>query len=174
VLTQSTLIEVGADDPSAQCIDVRKAGPDVIGPDGKYRAVRLLQRFVINPPVRLAWRLGLAPPGDAQLETTGRHTGQARRTPICNGQDGATFWLIAQHGHRTDYVRNIEANPRVKIRTGSRSSWRTGTAHILDSDDPSERRRVLGQDDAWRRLCLSASHAMSTSPLTIRIDLDSP
>jgi len=33
---------------------------------------------------------------------------------------------------------------------------------------------VLSQHDFWRRLCLSASHTMSTSPLTIRIDLDSP
>jgi deazaflavin-dependent oxidoreductase (nitroreductase family) len=144
----------------------------VIGSDGKYRAVQLLQRFIVNPPVRLAWRLGLAPPGDAQLETTGRHTGRPHRTPICNGLDGTTFWLIAQHGRRSDYVRNIEANPRVRVRTGSRSGWRTGTAHILASDDPSERRRALSQGDRWRRLCLSASHAMSTNPLTIRIDLD--
>jgi len=146
----------------------------VITLDGKYRAVCLLQRFIVNPPVRLAWRLGLAPPGDAQLESIGRHTGQPHRTPICNGLNGATFWLIAQHGHRTDYVRNIEANPRVRVRTGSRSSWRPGTAHVLDGDDAAERRRVLSQDDFWRRLCLSASHAMSTSPLTIRIDLDTP
>jgi deazaflavin-dependent oxidoreductase (nitroreductase family) len=145
----------------------------VIGSDGKYRAVQLVQRLVVNPPVRLAWRLGLAPPGDAQLETTGRHTGQPHRTPICNGLDGATFWLIAQHGHRTDYVRNIEADPRVRVRVGTRTGWLAGTAHVLESDDPRERRRRLSQIDGWRRLCLSASHAMSTNPLTIRIDLDS-
>lgn len=83
----------------------------MIGSDGKYRAVQLVQRLVVNPPVRLAWRLGLAPPGDAQLETTGRHTGRPHRTPICNGLDGATFWLIAQHGHRTDYVRISKPTP---------------------------------------------------------------
>ena len=155
-------------------VDGQEAGPDVIGSDRKYRAVQLLQRFVINPPVRLAWQVGLAPPGDAQLETIGRHSGRPHRTPICNGLEGATFWLIAQHGRRSDYVRNIEANPRVRIRVGSRDSWRTGTARVLGNTDPSERRRVLSQHDFWRRLCLSASHAMSTSPLTIRIDLDSP
>jgi deazaflavin-dependent oxidoreductase (nitroreductase family) len=147
-------------------------GDDVIGSDRKYSAVRLFQRFVVNPPVRLAWRLGLAPPGDAQLETIGRNTGQPHRTPICNGLAGTTFWLIAQHGRRSDYVRNIESDPRVRVRISARSSWRAGTAHILDSDDPRERRRELGQGDGWRRLCLSASHAMSTNPLTIRIDLD--
>ena len=82
----------------------------MIQPRAKYRVIRALQTFVINPPVTLAWKLGLAPPGDAQLETIGRRTGQPHRTPICDGLVGATFWLVAQHGHRTDYVRNIQAN----------------------------------------------------------------
>lgn len=109
---------------------------------------------------------------DAQLETIGRHTGRPHRTPICNGLFGTTVWVIAQHGRRSDYVRNLAPDPRVRVRTGSRSGWRTGIAHILDGDDPDARRRELGRIDGWRRLCLSASHAMSTDPLTIRIDLD--
>jgi deazaflavin-dependent oxidoreductase (nitroreductase family) len=144
-----------------------------MGSDARYRALHELQRFVVDPPVRLVWRLGLAPAGDAELETTGRRSGRPHRTRICNGLAGTTFWLIAQHGRRTDYVRNIEANPRVQVRTGPRSSWRTGTAHVLDSDDPRKRRRLIRQGDAWRWMCLSASHVMSTNPLTIRIDLDS-
>ncbi len=144
----------------------------MIGADPKFRAVRLLQRYVVDPPVRMVWRLGLAPPGDAQLETIGRHTGQPHHTPICNGLTGTTFWLIAQHGRRTDYVQNLERDPRVRVRVSADGNWMTGTAHILDSDDPGARRRELGQGNSWRRLCLSASHAMSTDPLTIRIDLD--
>jgi deazaflavin-dependent oxidoreductase (nitroreductase family) len=146
----------------------------VVGSQQRFRAVRLVQRFVVNPPVRLVWRLGFAPPGDAELETTGRRTGRPRRTRICNGLLGTTFWLIAQHGRRTDYVRNIEADPRVRVRTRPDDSWLTGVAHVVDADDPRERRRLLGEGDGWRRLCLSASHAMSTDPLTVRIDLDAP
>ena len=56
---------------------------------------------------------------------------------------------------------------------GSRSGSRAGTAHILDNDDPRERLRVLSQSaGGWRRLCFNASRAMSTSLLTVRIDLD--
>jgi hypothetical protein len=51
--------------------------------------------------------------------------------------------------------------------------WRTGTAHILDDDDPRERQRILSQASLARRLCISTSKALSTSPLTIRVDLDS-
>jgi hypothetical protein len=95
-----------------------------------------------------------------------------RRTPICDGQDGDTFWLVVQHGRQTDYVRDIEANPRVSVRNGPRAAWRTGMAYVLDDDDANERVRILGERDAWRRLCMGASKAMSTDLLTVRIDLD--
>jgi hypothetical protein len=75
----------------------------------KYRVIQPIEKFFVNPPVRLAWRLGFGPPGDVLLETIGRRTGRTRRTPICDGQEGNTFWLVVQHGRRTDYVRNIES-----------------------------------------------------------------
>lgn len=133
-----------------------------------------LQQRVINPIVRLAWELGIPPPGDALLETTGRRTRQPRRTPVCDGLDGETFWLVAQRGRRADWVKNIQANPRVrvKVRSGSGVGWRAGTAHILDDDDPRERQRRIGRGNLARRLCVSASAAMGTDPLTVRIDLD--
>ena len=140
----------------------------------KDRVVYPLEKRVVNPVVMLAWGLGIPPPGDALLETTGRRTGRPRRTPICDGLDGEVFWLVAQRGHRADWVRNIAANPRVLIRVRSESavSWRAGTAHILDGDDPLERQRLIGQGNLARGLCVRASAAMGTSPLTVRVDLD--
>jgi deazaflavin-dependent oxidoreductase (nitroreductase family) len=130
---------------------------------------------VINPLVRLAWDLGVPIPGDALLETMGRRTGLPRRTPVCDGLEGETFWLIAQRGREADWVRNIEGNSRVRVKvSGSRTGWRTGTARILDGDDPQERQRVLGRANPARRLCLCTSRALNTSPLTVRIDLDPP
>jgi deazaflavin-dependent oxidoreductase (nitroreductase family) len=80
----------------------------------KDRVAHPLQRSLINPLVKAAWRVGLGPPGDALLETTGGRTGRPRLT-ICDGQDGEAFWVVTQRGRRSDYVRNIEANPRVRI-----------------------------------------------------------
>jgi deazaflavin-dependent oxidoreductase (nitroreductase family) len=140
----------------------------------KDRLIYPLEKRVVNPIVLLAWSLGIPPPGDALLETTGRRTGQPRRTPVCDGLDGEVFWLVAQRGRRADWIQNIQANPRVrvKMRTGTGVIWRAGTARILDEDDPRERQRLIGQDDLMRRLCVRASGAMGTSPLTVRIDLD--
>jgi deazaflavin-dependent oxidoreductase (nitroreductase family) len=128
---------------------------------------------VVNPVVKLGWGLGIPIPGDALLETTRRRTGLPRRTPVCDGLDGRTFWLIAQRGREADWVRNIMANPRVRVKvSGLRAQWRAGTAHILDGDDPRERRRILGQANFARRLCLCTARAADTSPVTVRVDLD--
>jgi deazaflavin-dependent oxidoreductase (nitroreductase family) len=95
-----------------------------------------LQPSVVNPVVRMAWDLEVPIPGDALLETTGRRTGVRRRTPVCHGLEGRMFWLIAQRGRDADWVRNIEANPRVRVKV-SGGNWLTGTAHILDDDRPN-------------------------------------
>jgi hypothetical protein len=62
-------------------------------------------------------------------------------------------------------VRNIEADPRVRVKVGRR--WHEGAAHVLPDDDPLERMRKLGRpaNDSMVRL-------MGTEHLTIRIDLD--
>ena len=144
------------------------------GSAGQDGVMYWLQTRVINPIVMLAHDLGIPPPGDALLETTGRRTRRPVRTPVCDGLDGETFWLVAQRGRRADWVQNIQADPRarVKVRTGSGVVWRAGTARILDDDDPRERQRLIAQGNLARRLCVSASAAMGTDPLTVRIDLD--
>ena len=139
----------------------------------KSRVVNRLQKSVINPLDRLAFALRTPPPGDALLETTGRRTGEPRITPVCDCLEGDTFWIVAQRGHDADYVRNIEANPRVRVKGSlSHIGWRAGTARILDHDDAEERVHILGRANRWRRLCLEASASIGTNPLTIRIDLD--
>jgi deazaflavin-dependent oxidoreductase (nitroreductase family) len=136
------------------------------------RATRL-QKSVLNPLDKLAFALRIPPPGDALLETIGRRSGRTRVTPICDCLEDDTFWIIAQRGRTSDWVRNIEADPRVRVKGSlSRTGWRCGTAHILDDDHPEERVRILSRGNRWRRLCLEASGSIGTSPLTVRIDLD--
>jgi deazaflavin-dependent oxidoreductase (nitroreductase family) len=76
----------------------------------------------------------------------------------------STFWLVAEHGRSAGYVRNIEANPRVRLKIGRR--WRTGIAHLLPDDDPVERQKSMPKVNA------RSVRAMGTDLLSIRIDLD--
>jgi deazaflavin-dependent oxidoreductase (nitroreductase family) len=82
----------------------------------KRRIVHTLQKYLFNPTIKLLFALGLAVPGYALLETTGRRTGRPRRTPVGNGRVDEQFWLIAEHGRKAGYIRNIEQNPRVHIK----------------------------------------------------------
>src|SRR5579864_6749939 len=104
----------------------------------KHRIVHTLQKFLLNPPIKLALAMGLPLPGYALLETTGRKTGKPRRTPVGDGHIGGQFWIVAEHGMQAGYVRNIAQNQRVrlKVRDGMHAVWRTGTAHLLPDDDP--------------------------------------
>jgi hypothetical protein len=61
---------------------------EVAGSAAKERVVYPLQKRVINPIVILAHDLGIPPPGDALLGTTGRRTVRPWRTPVRDGLDG--------------------------------------------------------------------------------------
>ena len=131
----------------------------------KRRASIWLTTRVVNPLVRALARRGIAGPTVALLETTGRKSGQPRQTPVGNGLRGDVFWIVTEHGHHAAYVKNIKANPRVRVKVGRR--WYEGTARLLPDDDPIERLRTLRRpmNDAMLRL-------VGTEHLTIRVDLD--
>lgn len=136
----------------------------------KYQWVTFVQKRLFNPSVRAALERGLPIPGYALLETTGRKSGLPRRTPVGDGRDGDTFWIVSEHGRKSAYVRNIEADPRVRVRI--RGRWHTGTAHLLPDDDPRERQRRLGRARPGSRLNAAAVRTFGTDLLTVRIDLD--
>jgi len=98
------------------------------------------------------------------LETTGRKSGQPRRTAVGGRVVDNQFWMVSEHGGHSDYVRNIKANPAVRVRIDGR--WRNGTAHLLPDDDPVQR---LG---SLPRLNSAVVRAMGSDLLTIRVDLE--
>lgn len=75
---------------------------------------RLTNRF-FNPLVVGLLRRGLGPATYALVETIGRTTGLPRVMPVANGLDGDVFWLIAGLGERATFVRNLRANPQVRV-----------------------------------------------------------
>jgi deazaflavin-dependent oxidoreductase (nitroreductase family) len=123
----------------------------------KRRRVSLFHRHIANPITR---RL----PTQVLLETIGRVSGQPRRTPIGGRLDGSAFWLVSNHGDASDYVRNIKANNRVRIRI--RGRWHQATAALLPDDDPYARLTSLPRFNS------SMVRALGTELLTVRIDLD--
>ncbi len=131
----------------------------------KRRISRFTTVKLVNPLVRALLERGLFPRTHALLETRGRKSGLPRRTPVGNGLRGDEFWIVTEHGYGSAYVKNIQANPRVRAKVGR--TWYEGTAHLLPDDDPRERIRWLGRpvNDAMVR-------TVGTELLTVRVDLD--
>ena len=140
----------------------------------KHQIVHALQKYVLNPPIELLFAMGIVPPGYALLETTGRKTGKARRTPVGDARVGNRFWIVAEHGMKAGYVRNLVRHPRVrlKLREGFHARWYTGTAHLLWDDDPRERQRWLAGQVTGSIANSVAVRLFGTELLTVRIDLD--
>lgn len=131
----------------------------------KRRVSRFLTNRLVNPVVRRLLEAGLFPPTQALLETTGRRSGLPRRTPVGNGLRGDTFWIVTEHGRASHYVKNIESDPRVRVKVGRR--WHSGTARVLPAEDAERRLRELDRpvNDALLRL-------VGTEKLVVRVDLD--
>lgn len=125
--------------------------------DLQHRVVTTLQRRIVNPLQRRN-------PAQQLLETKGRVSGEPRVTPIGGRRVGDQFWLVSEFGERSQYVRNIQADPRVRVRL--RGHWLTGTAHLVPEDDPIARLRELPRGNS------AAVRLVGTDLLTLRIDLD--
>ncbi|AFM16345.1 deazaflavin-dependent nitroreductase family protein [Mycolicibacterium chubuense NBB4] len=120
------------------------------------RVTKFFQKNIANQVMRRM-------PFQTLLETTGRTSGQPRVTPLGGKRIGDEFWFVSEFGDRSQYVRNIMADPAVRVRINGR--WHRGTAHLLPDDDAHARMRTLPQ---FNNLGV---RAFGTNLLTVRVDL---
>lgn len=64
------------------------------------------------------------------LTTTGRVTGKPREIEIWFVEHEGKFYILAEHLHDTQWVKNIKRDSRVSVRLGTRSF--EGIARVLD------------------------------------------
>lgn len=86
---------------------------------------RLLRRIMkaIKQPPQLAYRFGLGPVIGRMvllLTTTGRKSGLKRVTPLQYEVIDGAYHVASARGAEADWVRNIEADPRVEVRVKRR------------------------------------------------------
>ena len=80
------------------------------------------------------------------LITTGRRSGQPHRIEIwyADAGDGSTVYLLSGGGDRSDWVRNLQADPRCETSIGAPDAQRRPSIARLLHDDP-ERSAVARQ-----------------------------
>lgn len=126
-----------------------------------YDRKRRFQQNIGNPFGR---RLMRWLPGWAVIETTGRKSGKPRPVPVGGRRVGDSFWFVAVDPLQAAYVKNIEANPRVRVQLGGQ--WREGVAHLLFDDDVRKRMLTLNPLNGLFILIAGREH------VSIRVDLE--
>jgi len=96
------------------------------------------------------------------LTTTGRVTGEPHEIEIWFAADGDTLFMLAGAGDRSDWVRNLRAQPAVTVRVGDVTY--DATARVVQDPDESRRARTLvfdkyqprnnGSLEGWRESAL--------------------
>jgi deazaflavin-dependent oxidoreductase (nitroreductase family) len=86
----------------------------------------------------------------AYVTTTGRRTGRSHTIEIWFGVDGERVYLLSGGGERSDWVRNLQADPRVSLRIGDRQ-WSANARVVEDPAEEATARRLLASKyQGWR------------------------
>ena len=87
------------------------------------RLPRFIWRLFQFLPPRLAYSLGLGSVAGRTvllLTTVGRRSGLPRVTPLLYDEIDGVFYISSARGARADWYQNLQANPNVEVRVGSR------------------------------------------------------
>ena len=124
-------------------------------------------RLRVIPPDLLA-----AHAGDAvcHLQTTGRTSGRPRTIEIWFATDGERIYLLAGGGHRAHWVRNLVADPRVRVRLGGRTI--EGRARPIDDTarETLARHLLAAKYQGWSEGRPLSRWAAASLPVEIVLD----
>jgi deazaflavin-dependent oxidoreductase (nitroreductase family) len=107
--------------------------------------------------------------GVIDLTTVGRVTGRLHRIEIWFAQHGGILYLLSGGGDRSDWVRNLVANPAVTVRAASNDF--AGRGRVVEAE--AERR--LARDVVYAKYAPGYAGDLTTwreSALPVAIDLD--
>jgi deazaflavin-dependent oxidoreductase (nitroreductase family) len=108
-----------------------------------------------------AWLARWASAPYAYLTTIGRRTGRPHRIELWFAAQDGRMYLLAGGRERSDWVRNLQANPRVTVELGDETH--TGAARVLQAgtvEDQRARELLVGKYrsgdnlDEWGRTAL--------------------
>jgi deazaflavin-dependent oxidoreductase (nitroreductase family) len=104
------------------------------------------------------------------LETTGRVTGIPHTIEIWYASRDSTLYLLSGGGDRSDWVKNLQRNPRVRVRIDNQTF--TGTASVIagTDEDQTARETIVAKYYGWRGGPLPNDWARESLPVAIRLD----
>jgi deazaflavin-dependent oxidoreductase (nitroreductase family) len=103
------------------------------------------------------------------LTTTGRVSGSPREIEIWFGLDGDTLYMLSGGRDRSDWVKNLIREPRVRVRIADHDF--VGRARIVSSDEEDARARRLLLDK-YRRGYAGDLSSWGKDALPVAVDFD--
>jgi deazaflavin-dependent oxidoreductase (nitroreductase family) len=105
------------------------------------------------------------------LTTTGRRSGRPREIEIWFGLDGEVLYMLSGGRDRSDWVKNLQAEPRVSVRIADEVTG--GRARIVVDPEEDRKARALlvdkygprysGDLSSWRRDALPVAVDLAAS-----------
>jgi deazaflavin-dependent oxidoreductase (nitroreductase family) len=109
----------------------------------------------------------------AYVTTAGRRTGRPHTIEIWFGVDGGRVYLLSGGGERSDWVRNLVADPRVRLRIRDRQWHAEARVVVEDPEEEAMARRLLASKYQGWRQGRPLSRWASTA-LPVALDLTRP
>jgi deazaflavin-dependent oxidoreductase (nitroreductase family) len=105
------------------------------------------------------------------LQTTGRRSGRQRTIEIWFATDGSRIYFLAGGREHAHWVRNLRADPRVRVRLAGRTI--AGLASVVEgADDETTARQLLAAKyQGWSEGRPMSSWAAGSLP--VRVDPES-
>jgi deazaflavin-dependent oxidoreductase (nitroreductase family) len=101
------------------------------------------------------------------LTTTGRRTGRPHTIEIWFGVADGRLYLLSGGGDRSDWVRNLMANPRVGLRIGDLTTEAVGRIVEDEAEDAMARRLLAAKYQGWREGRSLSGWARTAVPIAI-------
>ncbi len=101
------------------------------------------------------------------LTTIGRTSGQARTIEIWFGLDGNTLYLLSGGGDGAHWVRNLKADPRVRVKLGRKAFQGMGRLIDAKQEDAKARRLLAEKYEGWQPGRRLSSWARNSLPVAI-------
>ena len=104
------------------------------------------------------------------LETVGRVSGRPHTVEMWFAVDGQTIYLMSGGRDRSDWVKNLVQQPRVRVRVGAVTY--AGTAGVVEGtpDEQPARQALAAKYYSWRAGPLPNQWTREALPVAIRLD----
>jgi deazaflavin-dependent oxidoreductase (nitroreductase family) len=103
------------------------------------------------------------------LETVGRVSGARRPVELWFAADGDRLYFLSGGRDHSDWVRNLAATPRVRVRIGRQ--WYAGSGRAIEGtvDEPLARRLLAAKYQGWREGRPLSDWATGSLPVAVEV-----